>query len=182
MIRRTLFLILLCGSLQAYIYNDSLLIIYSKVVPRIMALDNTQRGGIQKRRLCILYEKGDAPVAEKLREQMLQNLPSRLKNGFSVEIGPYEETGSAECAGSTALMLLDARPEKIERALKLAERERLLTFSYSNSLLERGAAVSLMVGKEVYPVINIEAVKRSALKLDAALFQIARIYDGSKIR
>ncbi len=182
MMRLTLLLSLLCGSLQAYIYNDSLLLIYAKIVPRIMMLDHTQRGDMQKRRLCILYEKGDAPVAEKLRNLMYENLPSRARKNFIADTVSYREAESEKCIGSTALMLLDAGAEKIDKILSRAERKRLLTFSYSNSLLKKGAAVSLLVGKEVYPVINIEAVKRSALKLDVALFQIARIYDGSKIR
>ncbi len=173
---------MLCSSLHPYIYNDSLLLIYAKVVPRIMVLDHTQRNGTQKRKLCILYEKGDGPIAVKLRDLVRQNLPSQVKKSFIVDISSYDETESKNCIGSTALMLLDARTEKIDKALKLANRHRLLTFSYSNSLLENGAAVSLLVGKEIYPVININAVKRSSLKLDTALFQIARIYDGSGIR
>jgi len=182
MIRSAIALLLLCSSLYPYIYNDSLLLIYAKVVPRIMVLDHTERDGTQKRKLCILYEKGDRPIAEKLKTLVHQNLPPEAGKSFKVAISPYETAESGECSDSTALMLLDARNENIVRALDLADRRRLLTFSYSNSLLEKGASVSLLVGKKIYPVINIKAVKRSALKLDTALFQIARIYDGSGIR
>ncbi len=180
--KRFFLLLLFCNALQAYIYNDSLLLIYAKIVPRIMLLDHTNKKTIQEQKLCILYEKGDRPVAEKLKKLIRQNLPAQIQSSFRVNTEPYDEESDKNCIGSTALMLLDAQTEKITETLKLAKRRRLLTFSYSNSLLKKGAVISLLVGKEIYPIVNIKAVKSSSLKLDPMLFQIAKIYDGSRMK
>ena len=44
-------------------------------------------------------------------------------------------------------------------------------------MLRYGAAISIYPGKKVYPVINIEAVKKGKLQLDPFLLQIAKLYD-----
>ncbi|WP_457598505.1 YfiR/HmsC family protein [Hydrogenimonas sp.] len=178
--RHLLLPILLTVSLQAYIYNDSLLLIYAKIVPRTMLLDHTNGDTAREKRLCILYEGSDRFVAEKLKAMILQNLPASMRHSFQAKTVPYSQ--SPECSDATALMLLDARPRKIARAIEMAGRKRMLTFSYSNTLLREGAVISLSVGKEIHPIVNVMAVKRSALKLDPILFQIAKIYDGSDIK
>ena len=166
--------------MQAYIYNDTLLLIYAKIVPRIMLLDHTKSGMESRKRLCILYEGSDRFVAEKLKGMILQNLPSSMRGSFSARVVAYPK--AAECSDATALMLLDAPAQRIGKTLQMARKRRVLTFSYSNTLLREGAVISLAVGKEIHPIVNVMAVKRSGLKLDPVLYQIAKIYDGSKLQ
>ncbi len=183
MTRRFVLLLLVVSGLHAYIYNDSLLLIYGKIVPRIMLLDHTNTAEKDTRRLCILYESADRPVAEKLEKMVRQNLPKPLQGSFEVTTASYDEIGlDQKCGDATALMLLDARPDKIAEALKFAKKRRLLTFSYSNTLLQDGTAISLIVGKQIHPIVNINAVKSAGLKLDPMLFQIAKIYNGRSVR
>jgi len=172
--------LLLCVGVHGYIYNDSLLLIYAKVVPRIMLLDHTKSGEVTGEKLCILYEGRDRAVAQKFKEMALKNLPASVISSFEIVTVSYED--SQKCAKATALMLLDTKPINVKRVLKSAKERRVLTFSYSNELLKDGVTVSLSIGKAIYPIVNIEAVKSSSLRLDPALFQTAKIYEGGKIR
>ncbi len=176
MIRRILLLLFVITGVQAYIYNDSLLLIYGKIVPRIMLLDHTRSDGAERMKLCILYDGADRMVAQKLRKLILENLPGSQGGTFEVSAVSYDEKPERRCAEATALMLLDAPKKKISKAIEFAKRHRLLTFSYSNTLLDEGSAISLAVGKRIHPIVNIAAVKRAGLKLDPMLFQISKIY------
>ncbi|BBG66262.1 hypothetical protein NNO_1559 [Hydrogenimonas sp.] len=176
-----LFFLLATGS-GAHLYNDSMLLIYSKIVPRMMMLDNTERVQKKRRSLCILYEKVDRPVAGKLKKLVKENLPPQVRGDFEVVTESYDRKWSERCRNSTAFMLLDTKRDNIAEVLKLANEKRLLTFSYSNSLLKQGVAVSLMTGKKIYPIINLKAVKSSSLKFDPMIYQTSKIYDGGSIR
>ncbi len=183
MMFRVLLWAILFLSLQthAYIYNDSLLLIYAKIVPKIMALDRTVRqNGSKGRRLCILYEKGDRRVAKRLAKLIEKNLAEDHKNSIDIVTLPYRKTDRCMSDVST-FFLLKTNDEKVKHAIDYATKHRLLTIAYDRSMLKYGAAVSIYTGKRVYPFINIKAVKRSGLQLDPFLMQIAKIYDENAL-
>ncbi|WP_456452627.1 YfiR family protein [Hydrogenimonas sp.] len=171
-------LLLLAPPLAAYLYNDSLLLIYAKIVPRIMALDHTPRTLKGARRtLCILYEKGDDRVARELAKSIEHHLPKTGKP-YRVTAIPYERV--EQCDGAVSFLLLPTGDEKLRRALRYAHANKLLTFAYDKAMLRHGAVVSIHPGKRVYPLINIEAVKKERLELDPTLLQVAKIYRGEE--
>ncbi len=176
-----LFFALFYMSLNAYVYNDSLLLIYAKIIPRIMLLDYTKSDNSAIKKLCILYENGDRLVAKRLKELITRHLPKE-KTKFSIRIvaKPYKE--SEKCDKVSAIVMLDAEKEKIHKVVEFAKKNRILTFSYNKSLLREGAAISLSIGKEIYPIINLSALKSYSLKLDPLLFQIAKIYSEGNIK
>ncbi|WP_456381563.1 YfiR/HmsC family protein [Hydrogenimonas sp.] len=160
---------------NAYIYNDALLVIYAKIVPKIMILDHTLRGEEHlSQKLCILYEKGDERVARKIARMMRKNVPETKRHPTGISIKPY---GAAEsCDNASAFFLLEAHVQKIERAIRIAREKRILTFSYDSKMLEYGVDISLHTGKKVYPIVNIDAVKEKGLRLDPLIFQVAKIH------
>ena len=178
MIKRLLFLCwLLAISTNAYIYNDSLLLIYAKIVPKIMLLDHTEReNGPSSPILCILYEKGDRRTAVKLRELILANLQKSGKNSIRIVTKPYSQT--EKCEEVSAFLLLNTGAERVKKAIGFAKKRQLLSFAYDSNMLDYGAIVSLHGGKKVYPLVNIDAIKQNRLRLDPLLFQVAKIYRG----
>ena len=164
-------------SANAYIYNDSLLLIYAKIIPKIMLLDHTDRRNPPKRPiLCILYEKGDRSTAEKLEKMILANLPGKERKRVGIVSKPYTQT--EDCENVSAFLLLNTRADRAKRAIDFAKRNHLLSFAYDNNLLAYGVIVSLHAGKRVYPIVNIDAIKQNRLRLDPLLFQVAKIYGG----
>jgi hypothetical protein len=179
MIGRSLLLVcwLFAFSANAYIYNDSLLLIYAKLIPKIMQLDHTERkGAARPPRLCILYEEGDGRTARKLETLIRSNLPKKGELPLQIVTKRYSQTDS--CGDVSAFVLLNTRSERARKAIGFAASHRLLSFAYDSNLLEEGAIVSLHAGKRVFPIVNIDAIKKNRLQLDPLLFQVAKIYGG----
>ena len=169
--------LLLAIQTHAYIYNDSLLLIYAKIVPKVMVLDHTtHQNGQNPKRLCILYEKGDRRVAKQLANMIEKNMAADRKNRIRIDILRYERTSLCK-RDVSAFLLLKTDLKRLRRAIDYAIKNHLLTFAYDRTMLRYGAAISIYTGKKVYPVINIEAVKKGKLQLDPFLLQIAKLYD-----
>jgi hypothetical protein len=171
---------LLLQNLWGYTYNDSLLLIYAKIVPRIMALDHTPRerkGDIPV--LCILYEKGDEKVAKDLAISIGKNASgkNREKN-LVVRTLTYHDVD--KCDDATSFLLLPAGERNLKRALREAHTRKILTFAYDKAMLGYGAVISLHPGKRVYPLINVRVVKEDRLELDPTLLQVSKIYRGDE--
>ena len=161
----------------AYLYNDSLLLIYAKIIPRVMALDHTKRDrSSAPPTLCILYEKNDERVAKKLAKMIASNLPKRPGDSLTVRTKPYGALPS--CQKASALVLLNTNVERVKRTVDFAKSHRLLSFAYDKSMLRYGVIVSLHTGKKVYPIVNIDGIKQSGLRLDPLIYQVAKIYKG----
>lgn|GEM_PF-1195645 len=171
--------LLLAQNLAAYIYDESLLLIYAKIVPRIIALDRTPHRIVSGRpTLCILYEKGDEKVAAALASSIRRYTPSSREGGKPFEVTTLSYDRVEECRGAISFLLMPTRDAKLRKALKKAHREKILTFAYDKAMLGRGAVVSIHPGKRVYPLINIDVLKRDRLRLDPTLLQVAKIYRG----
>ncbi len=177
---RFLVILLLVGLTGAFarIYDEGLLAIYAKIVPKLMALDHTPRRG--RPHLVILHEPADVKTARKLAAMIGNDPSSTHRSSLKVEVDTYAKN-ICERKEVAALFLLPTDGKTLSKALVCAKKRHILTFAYDPAMLRYGADLSVYPGERIYPYANLDALKRHGIRLDPFLLNIAKIY-REKIR
>jgi hypothetical protein len=167
-----LFTVLLYG----YAYNDKLLQVYAKIIPRIALMmhpGETLPGN--NIGICLLYEKGDEEGAQRLSETIRAAYPDGLRyRTLALSLFPYGE--HRFCRDSHLLFLFDTDEARMRKSLDFAKAHRIPTMSYSSRFLDSGVMLSLYLGKTVRPYLNLEAAKENGFTPDSLLVRISKIY------
>jgi hypothetical protein len=176
--KQLLLLSLLTALLYGYAYNDKLLRVYAKIIPRIALMTHSDESfpgnsiGI-----CLLYEKGDEEGARRLHDMMLAAYPDGLRyRTLELSLQPYDRHRS--CRDSALLFLFDTDRAGMQPSLDFARSHGIPTMSYSSRFLDSGVMFSMHLGKTVRPYLNLEAAKESGITPDSLLIRISKIYDA----
>jgi hypothetical protein len=75
---------------------------------------------------------------------------------------------------------MPATKEKMKKVLLLAQKNKILTFSYSKDDLAHGSILALNIGKKVKPIINLKALKESNISIRDVLLKISTVYKDKR--
>lgn len=155
-------------------YNLDLLQIHATVFPKILLTDTQLKKKLIQGavKIIILYSKADRNTAEQLKKNIL-SLYSTI-NHYPLHIYLKEYTSFQTLEPATAYYQLYGNKNAIIRVNKAALKNAILTFSYTKSYLSYGTIFSLHIGKNVVPIINISALKKSKIILNNIIFTIAK--------
>jgi hypothetical protein len=180
--KQLLLLGLLTALLYGYAYNDKLLQVYAKIIPRIALMTHSE-GSLPGNSIgiCLLYEKGDEQGARRLRDMMLSAYPDGLRfRTLELSLFPYSRHRS--CRDSALLFLFDTDEARMQTSLDFARAYHIPTMSYSSRFLDSGVMLSMHLGKTVRPYLNLEAAKESGITPDSLLIRISKIYSAGGAR
>lgn len=162
-------------NLSADSYTNTMINIHAKVFPKILLSDTRIEEKLvdETIHIIILYSQEDYPIADRLRKQIL-NLYPRLKNyPLNITLKEYSSFDPSESASAYYELLGDKK--SILNVNKIAQKNSVITFSYSSDYLEYGTLMSLYIGNQVSPYINTETLKQSHIVLDTIIYKIAKL-------
>lgn len=164
--------------LYAFNYDNDVLEIFSKLIPRIVLMSERKNNVQNKIQLCLVSDKNDDNSAAMLAEKIKSNYPDGIGNIKIKTIGTsFMNVGS--CKNSQLVFLFDTNEQNIDHAVKFANENMILTMSYDARYLENGVATSLFLGRKVIPYININVIRKNKIGMDSVLLRISKIYsDG----
>lgn len=180
MLGRILFFIYLLSNLTAlYAYDDNILNIYSKMLPRFILMSSQKEKITDKIEICILHDAIDDRDAALLMDKVNNNYPHGV-NSDKIKLLSIGYNDLQVCKNAQSAFLFNSNDINIKKAILFLNRQKILTISYNAQLLEDGAEISLFIGRKVQPYINIQEILKNNIKLDNILLRVSKIYSKSE--
>lgn len=156
-------------------YDDSVLEIVSKILPRLVLM-SSQKNTIDNRiGICVAHEPSDTEEADTLIRKIRTNYPTGIK-GYPLVLSSYEYKNVAACQKNQIAFLFDSNGETIKKAVRILHKNGVLSMSYDPIYLENGVESSLFIGRKVTPYIHFDVLQQNGIEIDNALLQISKIY------
>lgn len=159
--KKILLLFLTPMMLYAAIYDSNLLQIGAKIFPKIVLMEKGTNDRIQTSvNLFIVASNSSKADAQRL-SGMIEAQYSGTLSTHPLSIGiisPKEVLETKNAHGF--IFLMDANDPSLSSLLDYAQRNKILTFSFDTELLQKGVAVSLYIGRNVKPYINLSTLKQ----------------------
>ena len=175
------FLMLYASSLNASGYDDDVLEIFSKMLPRFVLMSNQKNLLKERLEICILNDKIDEKNALILMSKIDTNYPNGIKN-YKIRLVEGDYANVNVCRNSQLIFMFDSTDENIAKAIRYSKENHVLSMSYDAKYLENGVGASLFLGRKVVPYININALHKNGVEFDNLLVQISKIYASEEVR
>lgn len=175
------FLILSASSLNASGYDDDVLEIFSKMLPRFILMSNQKNSLKDRIEICVLNDRIDEKSASLLMDKIDANYPNGIKS-YKIRLVEGNYGSIDACRSSQLIFMFDSKEENIEKAIRYSRENHALSMSYDAKYLENGVGASLFLGRKVVPYINVNAVRKSGVEFDNLLVQISKIYLNDEVR
>jgi len=176
---KLLFILLLqINLLHALSINDSLLKIHATIVPKISLMDYQFKEKIKNNsiNIALYYNKIHYKNALFLKKQIYIKYKNGIqKYNVDVKLFLYNNTDKQKYK-ATIYYLFPATKKQIKARVKDATLNKSLTFSYLESDLKYEVMLSVKIGTNVKPIINLEAIKANDITLRPILLDISLIY------
>lgn len=175
------FLMLYASSLNASGYDDDVLEIFSKMLPRFVLMSNQKNLLKERLEICILNDKIDEKTALTLMNKIDTNYPNGIKN-YKIRLVEGDYANVNACRNSQLIFMFDSADENIAKAIRYSKENHVLSMSYDAKYLENGVGASLFLGRKVVPYINVNALHKNGVEFDNLLVQISKIYASEEVR
>lgn len=167
--------ILLNSTLNASTYDDDVLNIFSKVLPRFILMSSKKDEIKKEIRICILHDNIDEKIALSLVRKTNDYYPNGIKE-YQLKFIQTNYSDISKCDSSVLLFLLNSNDKNIKQTLKFSRKYKKLTISYDAKLLEDGTDISMFLGRKIIPYININSIREKKIELNNNLLRISKIY------
>ena len=165
--------------LNASVYNDDLLNIFSKILPRLILMSSQKNRVENDLVICVLYEEVDETTTFSLIDKVHDYYPNGINN-HKIRLINSTYSQIDACQKSQLVFMLNTNNKDINKALTFSSKHDILTASYDERLLKDGVSVSLFLGRKVTTYVNMESLRTNGIELDNLLLRISKIYDGGK--
>ncbi|MBU0632167.1 DUF4154 domain-containing protein [bacterium] len=162
-------------SLNAADYDDDVLEIFSRLLPRFVLMSNQKLKIENQIDICVLHEDVDGMALINLLDKINNNYPNGLKN-YKIKFSHNDFTNLDLCKDSELVFLFNASEKHVADTISYAKKEKIMTVSYDAKLLAKGVGLSLFLGRKIVPYINVKALQDNGILLDSLLFRISKIY------
>jgi len=158
-------------------YDESILQIYSKIIPRLVIMSNVPAEPKKSVSVCTIHNKDDAASAERF-SQMIQKNATGGSVTLRIRHRTYEH--AAECFDSQLLFLLNGSETQFSRLQKELGTKPIITVAYDPRMLEAGADISLYMGRSVMPYLNLGALRNKGIRFESVLLRVSKVYEGKQ--
>lgn len=169
------FMFLTVSTLRASVYDDDVLDIFSKILPRFILMSSQKNTIKDKIDICILHDKIDERDALLLIDKIDVNNPNGIKN-YKINLINSSYSNMDVCRNTQLMFMFNTSEQNIERGVKFSKNHTIFTISYNSKYLENGVNASLFLGRKVAPYINMSSINDSGLVLDNVLVRVSKIY------
>ena len=168
-------------TLNACVYDDEALTLYSKIIPRMVLMSSQKERIKENIELCIVNDKIDERTALSLMDKLHDAYPSGINNHPLKLINTTYAT-IEKCQNVQLIFLLSSSDKNIEKALHYTQEHTAMSMSYDPQYLANGVEASLFFGRKVTPYLNLNALRKNRIVIDNLLIRISKIYldEGEK--
>jgi hypothetical protein len=163
--------------LNASGYDNDILDIFSKTLPRFILMSSQKENIKGDLEICILHDEIDELTALSLIEKVNENYPNGIKD-YQIRLTHSNYATIDLCQNSQLAFMFNTSKENINKALSFSFKHSVLSVSYDEKLLHEGVALSMFLGRKVTPYINIHALRKNGIELNNMLLRISKIYEG----
>lgn len=165
--------ILLSGS-----YDKALLQIGAKLFPKIAFIEKGTKERIRSTlNFVIVTTPSNQASAYELREMIQRQYPNGINN-FPLNLSIASARESLDMTNIHGfILLLDPNEPLLEPLMEHAYQYKILSFSLEPSLLQKGVAVSLFIGRSVKPYINTTTLKQTPFTFDYGFLKLSQPYN-----
>lgn len=158
-------------------YDATLLQIGAKIFPKVTLMEKGTNERIHSSVNFLIV----APSSNKIAAHELSDMIDRQYGGMlsthpiSISIvSPKEalEIKNVHCL----ILLMESDDPMLSPLIEYAERGKILTFSFDPSLLQKGVAISLYIGRSVKPYINLATLKKVPFVFEYGFLKLSQPY------
>ena len=174
-------LLLLSSVVFASSINDSLLKVHATLLPKLYLMDYKFKSKLIKDtiKISLVYTSNDYKSAESLKNKIYSRYANGLKSyKIDVKLIKYHNLKSQT---SNIFYFFPASSSEIKHAVSVAKKSNALTFSYLKDDLHNGVMISLAVGKDVKPILNLNAIKINNINLRPVLIDISIVFVAKEV-
>lgn len=163
--------------LAATTYDSTLLQIGAKIFPKIALMEQGTNERIESTlNFAIVTLPSNKETAQRLSEMVKRQYPDGINNHrLSLTIVSPKEALEMN-NGHGFILLLNSENNMLIPIIEHAAKNKILTFSLDPSLLQKGVAVSLYVGKNVKPYINTSTLKQVPFNFEYGFLKLSQPY------
>lgn len=159
-------------------YDSTLLHIGAKLFPKIVLMEKGTKERIQSSiNFDIVATGSNKETAQRLSEIIERQYGGVLSN-YSLNISiisPKEVFEVKNVHGF--ILLMDADDSMLSLVLEHAYKNKTLTFCFDPVLLQKGAAISLYIGRSVKPYINLNILKHVPFTFEFGFLNLSQPYE-----
>ncbi len=159
--------------------NDGVLRIHAAIVPKTALMDYNFRQKLVNGQICIaiICMKKDTYYANNLKKYIKRKYSNGLSDlQIKVTVNTFTDFLSIPPIPATIYYLLPAPSRTIRSVLHHLKGTPVLVFTYDPADLRHGAHISVRISYSVKPVINLSALKDSAITLRPAMIKISELF------
>lgn len=158
-------------------YDPTLLQIGAKIFPKVVLMEKGTNERIQSTiNLVIVSAPSNKEAAQRLSEMIERQYSGTLSNhplALTI-VSPKEALEIKNAHGF--ILLMEPDDDMLSRLLEYANNRKILTFSIDPSLLQKGVAVSLYIGRSVKPYINLTTLKQVPFTFEYGFLKLSQSY------
>jgi len=168
-------LVLNISLVHASDYDDNVLEIFSKILPRFILMSPQKKQIDKDIDICILNDTNDEDTATALIDKINANYPKGIKQ-YTILLSHQSFAHIDSCQHSQLIFMFNSDTETIEAALQYVKSHKVLALSYDPKILQYGAHASLFLGRKVVPYLNIKSINESGITFENILLRVSKIY------
>jgi len=151
--------------------QEKVVTLEAKLFPKIVKIDLNYKKKLINGKI-IMALVYDTKRNEKLAEIFKKVIESGTESEIKIVMLPLNKISK----NFTAYVLF-LNPYNVKHFLKKGQNNKLV-FAYDSFLLSKGAMISLEIGQKVKPIININALKRSGIKINPLFVKLSKVYSN----
>lgn len=177
--KRFLISLLAAGmSLYGAGYDSTLLKAHAKLLPKIILLDKGLDQKLVNGKVKVTIVAGPKDMAS---ASEFKNMINGFYQGHIMQLPlevEIEDINSLDLSKQTsAVYILSLPSNELQKALKLAKKEKVVSFVYNLDDLSKGALVSVRVESKTVIYFNRQAWEPDAIQLRPEFFKVVRAYE-----
>lgn len=175
--KKIIFLFLVPFLLWGTTYDPTLLQIGAKLFPKVALMEKGTKERIQSTlSLVIVSEAPNKVAAQRLSEMIERQYGGTLSN-YSLILTTVSMKEALEIKNTHGFILLtEADDSALPLLLEHAHKNKTLTFCFDPALLQKGADVSLYIGRSVKPYINLTTLKQVPFTFEYGFLKLSQPY------
>lgn len=155
-------------------YDTPLLQISSKLFPKILFIEKGTKERIQSSIHLVIVASPSYQETARLFSKMVQNQYPDGINDYPIQITvvSIKEAFSIKNTHGIIFMIPPDEP-MLDSLIKHTYENKILTFCFNPSLLRNGVVISIYIGKNVKPYLNITALKEASFTFEYSFIKLS---------
>ncbi|MDD5160057.1 MAG: hypothetical protein PHI47_08410 [Sulfuricurvum sp.] len=175
--KKSLLLLLLPFVLWGTNYDLALLQIGVKIFPKVALMEQGTKERIQSSvNFVIIAEPLNKETAQRL-SKMFERQYSGVLSNYSLSFTIVTPKEALEIKNSHGfILLMEPEESMLPLLLEHAHKNKILTFCFDPGLLQKGADVSIYIGRSVKPYINLSTLRQVPFTFEYGFLKLAQPY------